>query len=80
MIIVSGFNVYPNEIEDVVMGHPKVANCAAIGVPDERSGEAVKLFVVPARSQAISRSSRRRILPTGVMGNESRSTMCLGTL
>jgi long-chain acyl-CoA synthetase len=47
MIIVSGFNVYPNEIEDVVMGHPKVANCACIGVPDERSGEAVKLFVVP---------------------------------
>nr|WP_314478616.1 long-chain-fatty-acid--CoA ligase FadD2 [uncultured Pseudomonas sp.] len=47
MIIVSGFNVYPNEVEDVVMSHPKVANCAAIGVPDERSGEAVKLFVVP---------------------------------
>ena len=46
MIIVSGFNVYPNEIEDVVMAHPKVASCAAIGVPDERSGEAVKLFVV----------------------------------
>ena len=53
MIIVSGFNVYPNEIEDVVMAHPKVANCAAIGVPDERSGEAVKLFVVP-REQGIS--------------------------
>ncbi|MEX5610027.1 long-chain-fatty-acid--CoA ligase FadD2 [Pseudomonas protegens] len=47
MIIVSGFNVYPNEIEDVVMAHPKVANCAVIGIPDERSGEAVKLFVVP---------------------------------
>ncbi|AXA24016.1 long-chain-fatty-acid--CoA ligase FadD2 [Pseudomonas putida] len=47
MIIVSGFNVYPNEIEDVVMGHPQVASCAVIGVPDERSGEAVKLFVVP---------------------------------
>ena len=47
MIIVSGFNVYPNEIEDVVMSHPQVASCAAIGVPDERSGEAVKLFVVP---------------------------------
>jgi len=46
MIIISGFNVYPNEIEDVVMGHPKVASCAAIGVPDEKSGEAVKLFVV----------------------------------
>jgi len=47
MIIVSGFNVYPNEIEEVLMAHPKVASCAAIGVPDERSGEAVKLFVVP---------------------------------
>ena len=47
MIIVSGFNVYPNEIEDVIMGHPQVASCAVIGVPDERSGEAVKLFVVP---------------------------------
>ncbi|WP_460416328.1 long-chain-fatty-acid--CoA ligase FadD2 [Pseudomonas sp. microsymbiont 2] len=47
MIIVSGFNVYPNEIEDVVMSHPQVASCAAIGVPDDRSGEAVKLFVVP---------------------------------
>ena len=46
LIIVSGFNVYPNEIEDVVAAHPKVANAAAIGVPDEKSGEAVKLFVV----------------------------------
>ncbi|MCI3946712.1 long-chain fatty acid--CoA ligase [Pseudomonas syringae] len=50
LIIVSGFNVYPNEIEDVVMAHPKVASCACIGVPDERSGEAVKLFVVPRDS------------------------------
>jgi long-chain acyl-CoA synthetase len=46
MIIVSGFNVYPNEIESVVTGHPGVLECAAIGVPDERTGEAVKLFVV----------------------------------
>jgi long-chain acyl-CoA synthetase len=46
MIIVSGFNVYPNEIESVVALHPGVLECAAIGVPDERSGEAVKLFVV----------------------------------
>ncbi|ELP97638.1 long-chain-fatty-acid--CoA ligase FadD2 [Pseudomonas syringae] len=53
LIIVSGFNVYPNEIEDVVMAHPKVANCACIGVPDERSGEAVKLFVV-ARDPGLS--------------------------
>jgi long-chain acyl-CoA synthetase len=47
MIIVSGFNVYPNEVEEVVMGHPNVASCAAIGVADSRTGEAVMLFVVP---------------------------------
>lgn len=46
MILVSGFNVYPNEVEDVMMTHPKVAECAAVGVPDEHSGELVKLFVV----------------------------------
>ena len=46
MIIVSGFNVYPNEIESVVSQHPGVLECAAVGVPDERTGEAVKLFVV----------------------------------
>jgi len=46
MILVSGFNVYPNEIEDVVAHHPGVLEVAAIGVPDEKSGEAVKLFVV----------------------------------
>jgi long-chain acyl-CoA synthetase len=46
MILVSGFNVYPNEIEQVVSVHPGVLECAAIGIPDESSGEAVKLFVV----------------------------------
>jgi long-chain acyl-CoA synthetase len=46
MIIVSGFNVYPNEIESVIATHPKVLECAAIGVQDERAGEAVKVFVV----------------------------------
>ena len=46
MILVSGFNVYPNEIEQVVNLHPGVLECAAIGVPDDRSGEAVKLYVV----------------------------------
>jgi long-chain acyl-CoA synthetase len=46
MILVSGFNVYPNEIEDVVSKHAGVLECAAIGVADEHSGEAVKLFVV----------------------------------
>ncbi|MDO6442483.1 MULTISPECIES: AMP-binding protein [unclassified Marinobacter] len=47
MIIVSGFNVYPNEIEDVVTSHPKVVECAAVGVPDAKSGEAVKVYLVP---------------------------------
>ena len=46
MILVSGFNVYPNEIEDVVMQHPGVQEVAAVGVPSGSSGEAVKIFVV----------------------------------
>ena len=46
MILVSGFNVYPNEIEGVVAAHPGVLECACIGVPDAVTGEAVKLFVV----------------------------------
>ncbi len=46
MILVSGFNVYPNEIEDVAAHHPGVLEVAAVGVPDEKSGEAVKLVVV----------------------------------
>jgi len=46
MILVSGFNVYPNEVEEVAQKHPKVLDSAAIGVPDEGSGEAVKLFAV----------------------------------
>ncbi|TXC66929.1 long-chain-fatty-acid--CoA ligase [Piscinibacter aquaticus] len=55
MILVSGFNVYPNEIEQVVSLHPGVLECAAIGVPDEKSGEAVKLFVV-RRDASLSES------------------------
>jgi long-chain acyl-CoA synthetase len=43
---VSGFNVYPNEVEDVVASCPGVLECAVIGIPDEKSGEAVKLFIV----------------------------------
>ncbi len=50
MILVSGFNVYPNEIEQVVGLLPGVLECAAIGIPDERSGEAVKLFVIKSDS------------------------------
>ena len=46
MIIVSGFNVYPTEVEEVLFHHPKVSKCAVIGVPDDTTGEAVKAFVV----------------------------------
>ena len=46
MILVSGFNVYPNEIEDVVAMHPKVLEVAAVGVPSDATGETVKIFVV----------------------------------
>ncbi len=46
MVLVSGFNVYPNEIEDVVAGMPGVLECACVGVPDEKTGEAVKVVIV----------------------------------
>ena len=55
MILRGGFNVYPREIEEVLMTHPAVSLAAVIGVPDERLGEEVKAFVVPA--------SRRRHRP-----------------
>lgn len=53
MIKVSGFNVFPNEIENVIAGHPKVLEVAAIGVPDSRSGEVIKVFVVK-RDQSLT--------------------------
>jgi long-chain acyl-CoA synthetase len=55
MILVSGFNVYPNEIEDVVTQMPGIRECAAVGVPDAKAGEAVKLVIVrsnPAVTEA----------------------------
>jgi len=53
MIIVSGFNVYPNEVEDVVISHPNVVECAAVGIADPKSGEAVKVYVV-ANKEGVS--------------------------
>jgi long-chain acyl-CoA synthetase len=47
MIIVSGFNVFPSEVEELINAHPGVFESAVIGIPSERSGEAVKLFIVP---------------------------------
>jgi long-chain acyl-CoA synthetase len=49
MIIVSGFNVFPNEVEDVLCNHQDVLEAAVIGVPDETAGEAIKAFIVPAK-------------------------------
>lgn len=49
MILVSGFNVFPNEIEDWANRHPGVLECAAIGVPSEKTGESIKLFIVPSQ-------------------------------
>ena len=46
MILVSGFNVYPSEIESVIATHPGVLECGAVGVPDDKSGEAVKVVIV----------------------------------
>jgi len=59
MILVSGFNVYPNEVENVVAMHPGVRECAVIGVPDADSGEAVKLYVVK-RDDALTEEELRR--------------------
>jgi long-chain acyl-CoA synthetase len=59
MILVSGFNVYPNEVEDVVAHHPGVLECAVVGVPDEHSGEVVKLFVVK-RDPALTEEALRK--------------------
>jgi len=59
MIIVSGFKVFPNEVEDVVAQHPGVLEAAATGVPDARSGQAVKLFVV-RRDPALNEAALRR--------------------
>ena len=55
MILVSGFNVYPNEVEDVIALIPGVLECAAVGVPDAKQGEAVKIVIVkkdPALTEA----------------------------
>ena len=59
MILVSGFNVYPNEIENVVCSHPDVLECAVVGVKDVRSGEAVKAFVVARNSELIEAELRQ---------------------
>jgi long-chain acyl-CoA synthetase len=67
MLIVSGFNVYPNEIESVVMMHPGVLECAVIGVPDSHSGEVPKLFVVK-KDPALTEADIRRHCEANLTG------------
>ncbi len=62
MIDVSGLKVYPNEVENAATGHPAVAEAACIGVPDERTGEAVKLFVVRRAGQGVDADALRHYL------------------
>jgi long-chain acyl-CoA synthetase len=58
MIIVSGFNVYPNELEDFIVSHPDIVECAAVGVPDDKSGEAVKVFAVTTNKNLTDKELR----------------------
>ncbi|MFH2218215.1 MAG: AMP-binding protein [Pseudomonadota bacterium] len=67
MILVSGFNVYPNEIEEVVAGHDKVFECGAVGVSDAKSGEVVKLFVVK-KDPSLTEDELRRFCKENLAG------------
>jgi long-chain acyl-CoA synthetase len=67
MVLVSGFNVYPNEVEDVVMQLPGVAECAVVGVPDEKTGEAVKLVIVK-KDQALTEEKVREFCRANLTG------------
>nr|WP_298140898.1 long-chain-fatty-acid--CoA ligase FadD1 [uncultured Pseudomonas sp.] len=68
MILVSGFNVYPNELEDVLATLPGVLQCAAIGVPDEKSGEAIKVFVVVKPGESLSKEQVMSYMRSNLTG------------
>ena len=73
LIIVSGFNVYPGEVEDVLRDHPAIADVAVVGVPHPHRGEAVKAFVVLKPGQSATEAEIRRMActnPTAVLGIE----------
>ena len=74
MLLVSGFNVYPNEIEAVVAMHPGVLECAVIGVPDEHSGEVPKLFVVK-RNPSLAEEDIRRHCEANLTGYKRPRTI-----
>jgi long-chain acyl-CoA synthetase len=66
-VLVSGFNVYPNEVEDVVAAMPGVLECACVGVPDEKTGEAVKLVIVK-KDPALTEAQVRDYCKTNLTG------------
>ena len=68
MILVSGFNVYPNELEDVLASLPGVVQCAAIGVPDEKSGEVIKLFIVVKPGMTLTKEQVMEHMRANVTG------------
>ena len=68
MILVSGFNVYPNELEDALATLPGVMLCAAIGIPDEKSGEAVKMFVVVKPGESLTKEQVMEHMRANVTG------------
>lgn len=68
MVIVSGFNVYPNDVEAVASACPGVAECACVGVPDEKTGEAVKLFVVKMPGASVAEADVIAHCRTGMTG------------
>ncbi|MBK5000331.1 long-chain fatty acid--CoA ligase [Pseudomonas sp. S31] len=68
MILVSGFNVYPNELEDVLAGLPGVLQCAAIGVPDEKSGEVIKVFIVVKPGMTLTKEQVMQHMRANVTG------------
>ena len=67
MIVVSGFNVYPNELEDVLVAHPDVVECAAVGVQNESTGEAIRMFVVRSNPD-LSEDDVRNFMREGLTG------------
>jgi long-chain acyl-CoA synthetase len=74
MISVSGFKVFPNEIEDVCASNPGVLECAAVGVPDENSGETVKLFVV-RKNKSLTEDALRDFLHDRLTGYKRPHTI-----
>jgi len=68
MILVSGFNVYPNELEDVLASLPGVLQCAAIGIPDEKSGEVIKIFVVVRPGMTLTKEQVMEHMRANVTG------------